>query len=248
MTIQKYLLAALSASGVLTLAACGGGDFIPNPYKFPDKGTPVASTVTIDFNTGIDGWRADVADYTDKDRPTEVAFGWKDLPAPLNGKGYYLAARNNRANDVLTYATRQLEGFVPTTKYALTFEMRYATDAATGCTGAGGSRGDSVYMVAAANYYNINTVERSDGHFRMNVDRGNQAVSGTEGKVLGTQGVAGLDCTGGRWASTTRKSSEAIVVTSDKDGRFWIALGADSGFEGSNAFYLQGAIINIKPL
>ncbi|MES2164466.1 MAG: hypothetical protein V4476_25200 [Pseudomonadota bacterium] len=247
MTIQKYLLAALTATGVLTLAACGGGDFIPNPYKFPDKGTPVASTVTIDFNTGIDGWRADVADYTNKDRPTEVASGWKDLPAPLSGKGFYLAARNN-SHDLLTYATRQLEGFVPTTQYVLTFEMRYATDAATGCVGAGGSRGDNVYMVVAANYHNINTVEGPGGQFFMNLDHGNQAVSGKDGKVLGTQGVAGLDCAGGKWASTTRKSSEPIVVTSDKDGRFWIALGADSGFEGSNAFYLQGATINIKPL
>ncbi|WP_332853694.1 hypothetical protein [Duganella sp. S19_KUP01_CR8] len=248
MTIQKYLIAVLSATGVLTLAACGGGgEIFPNPYKLPDKGTPVASTVTIDFNTGIDGWRADVADYTDKDRPTEVASGWKDLPAPLSGKGYYLVSHNN-SDDVLTYATRQLEGFIPTTKYAVTFEMRYATDAATGCMGVGGSRGESVWMVVAANYYNINTVEQPGGHFRMNLDRGNQAVSGTQGKVLGTQGVAGLDCAGGKWVSTTRKSSEAIEVTTDKDGRFWIALGADSGFEGTNAFYLQGATINIKPL
>ena len=50
----------------MTLAGCGGGDFIPVPYKlFPDYGTPTASTVTVDFNNGIDGWTADVADYTD---------------------------------------------------------------------------------------------------------------------------------------------------------------------------------------
>jgi len=245
MTIQKNLLAALAVSGVLTLAACGGGDWIPNPYDqhLPD---PVASTVTIDFNTGIDEWRSDVADYGDKDRPTEVASGWRDLPAPLSGKGYYLAAHNN-SDDVLTYVTRQLHGFVKNAQYNVTFELRYATDAGTGCAGVGGSRGDSVYMVAAANYFNINTVQQPDLRYRVNLDRGNQGTSGTQGKVLGTQGVAGLGCAGGTWASTTRKSSEPIVVRADTDGNFWIMLGADSGFEGTNAVYLQGATVNITP-
>ena len=247
MTVQKRLITTLAMAGALTLTACGGGggDLIPNIFD-EHLPAPVASTVTVDFNNGIDGWSADVADYTDKDRPTEVTSAWKDLPAPLSGKGYYLVSHNN-SDDVLTYATRQLEGFVKNTKYLVTFEVRYATDAATGCMGVGGSRGDSVYMVAAASYYNIKTIPNADGRYRLNLDRGNQAVSGTDGKVLGTQGVAGLDCAGGKWASTTRKSSEAIVVTADKDGRFWIMLGTDSGFEGTNAVYLQGATISIKP-
>ena len=245
MNLQKKLITALAVAGAFTLTACGGGDFIPNIFD-DHQPAPVASTVTVDFNNGIDGWSADVADYTDKDKPTEVASGWKDLPAPLSGKGYYLVSHNN-SDDVLTYTTHQLEGFVKHAQYLVSFELRYATDAATGCMGVGGSRGESVYMVVAANYYNIKTISNTDGHYRLNLDRGNQAVSGTDGKVLGTQGVAGLDCAGGKWASTTRKSSEPIVVTADKDGRFWVMLGTDSGFEGTNAVYLQGATINIKP-
>ena len=58
---------------------------------------------------------------------------------------------------MLTYVRRQLDGFVKNAKYLVTFEMRYATDAATGCMGVGGSRGESVWMVAAASYDYIKT-------------------------------------------------------------------------------------------
>jgi len=247
MQAQKKLIAALAVAGALTLAGCGGGDFIPVPNLFPDYGTPTASTVTIDFNNGIDGWSTDVADYTDHDRPTEVASAWKDLPAPLSGKGYYMISHNN-SDDVLTYARRQLDGLVKHAKYRVTFEMRYATDAATGCMGVGGSRGESVWMVASASFDYIKTMPQPNGNYRVNIDRGNQAASGPQGKVLGTQGVEGLSCSGGKWASTTRKSSEAVEVHADKDGRIWIMLGTDSGFEGTNAVYLQGATIHITPV
>lgn len=245
MTIPKKAIAALSVAGLFTLSACGGG-WVPVPDMFnPHLPDPVASTVTVDFNNGIDGWHGDVADYRAGNPPTEVAFAWKDLPAPLSGKGYYMASHNDKVNDVLTYVTRQLDGFVKNTHYDVTFELRYATNAGAGCGTA--SRGDNIYMVAAASYNNIETVLQPGSRAGLNLDRGNQGVSGTMGKVLGTQGVPGLACDGGTWVSTTTRTSEPIKVSADKDGRFWIMLGNDSGFEGTNAVYLQGATVRITP-
>ncbi|CAN7660597.1 hypothetical protein [Duganella sp. LjRoot269] len=245
--IRTNIGIALAAAGMLALTACGGTDIVLLPSKPAGSPTPVASTLTVDFSAGIDGWSTGVADYTDGTEPTEVAASWKDLPAPLTGKGYYLISHNN-SDDVLTYAKRQVGGFVPCAKYALTFEMRFATDAAAGCFGVGGSRGDSVYLVAAASADEPKTLKQADGNYRLNLERGNQAESGRQGKVLGTQGVDGLDCNGGKWASATRKSSEAIELQADKDGKFWIVLGTDSAFESTNALYLQGATINVKPI
>jgi hypothetical protein len=31
------------------------------------------------------------------------------------------------------------------------------------------------------------------------------------------------------------------------DGKFWIVLGTDSAFEGTNDLYLLGAVVNVKP-
>ena len=248
---QTKMMSALALSGMLALTACGGGTEVvvgpatPVAPVVPPK--PVASTITVDFNAGIDGWSADVADFTEETRPVDVAAVWQDLPAPLTGKGYYLIS-TNKSDDVMTFVKRQVGGFVPGAKYAVTFAMRYATDAGSGCMGVGGSRGDSMWMVVAASADEPKTVKQADGEYRLNLERGNQAESGRQGKVIGLQGGEGLGCSGGKWAAQERKSDEAIALQADKDGKFWIVLGTDSGFESTNALYLQGATVDVKPL
>ena len=252
---QSQIFTALAMAGLLSLTACGGSDgpAAQSPQASPPVATvppptPVASTTVVDFSKGIDGWTASVADYTEGTEPTATGYGWSALPAPLAGKhGYYLASRNN-SDDVLTFVKHQMTGFVAGAKYALTFEMNYATDAAAGCFGVGGSRGESIYMIAAAGTDEPKVVKNTDGNFRLNLDRGNQAAPGPQGVVLGTQGVEDLSCDGGSWAVTSRKSTDAITVTADKEGKLWVVLGTDSAFESANAFYLLGATINAKPL
>jgi hypothetical protein len=247
---KLQMVSALTIAGTLVLAGCGGTDIVVGPAKPTAPAAPavpVASMIKVDFNAGVDGWVAGVADYTDGTEPSEVASSWKDLPAPLTGKGYYLAS-HNRSDDVLTYAKRQVGGFVPGAKYALTFEMRYVTDASTACFGVGGSRGGSIYMVVAASADEPKTVKQADGNYRVNLERGNQAESGRQGKVLGVQGSDDLACDSGKWVAQTRKSDEAIELQADKDGKLWIMLGTDSGFEAANALYLQGATVNVKPI
>ncbi|MYM66222.1 hypothetical protein GTP45_05145 [Pseudoduganella sp. FT55W] len=208
----------------------------------------MASTITIDFTKGIDGWVAGVADYTDDSEPTETGAGWSKIPLPVGGMGYYVASRNN-SDDVFTFIKRQFTGLVPNAKYTVTFEMTYATDAAVGCfMGVGGARGENVYMVAAATDAEPKVVKQTtDNRYRLNFDHGDQAVSGKQGKVLGVQGVEGLECEVAPMTKATRKSDEAISFTADKDGKFWIVLGTDSAFEGTNALYYLGAVAKVKP-
>jgi predicted small lipoprotein YifL len=248
---HTQILTVLAMTSLLTLTACGGSDgpAAPPPAAAPvPPPTPVASTIKVDFQTGIDGWTAGVSDYTDETAPTATGYGWSALPSSLPGKrGYYLASRNN-SDDVLTFVKHQYTGFVAGAKYKLTFELNYATDAAAGCFGVGGSRGESVYLVAAAGTDEPKVVKGSDGYYKLNLDRGNQAAAGPQGVVLGTQGVEGLSCDGGTWAAATRSSTDAITVTADKEGKLWVVLGTDSAFESANALYLLGATINVKPL
>lgn len=244
---KKDTYRALAAAAMLALSACGGDNsYQAPPQAAPPAPTPVASTITIDFTKGIDGWTAGVADYTDGTEPTETGAGWSKLAPPVGGMGYYLISHNN-SDDVFTYTKRQFTGLVPNAKYTVTFEMSYATNAATGCFGVGGARGESIYMVAAATTDEPKLVKQSDGRYRLNFDHGDQAESGKQGKVLGTQGIEGLDCGGTEFAKATRKSGEAIAFTADKDGKFWIVLGTDSAFEGTNDLYLLGAVANVKP-
>jgi hypothetical protein len=248
--MQKHTYSALALAAALALSACGGGfdnTYTPPPAAPPaPPPTPVASVIKVDFTQGIDGWTPGVADYVDGDEPSETGYGWSKLPAPLEGKGYFLTSHNN-SDDVLTYAKHQVGGFVPGAKYNLTFSMTYATDASTQCFGVGGSRGLGIFMVAAASGDEPKTVKQANGAYRLNLDRGNNGESGTQGKTLGVLGSEDLECGAGVWVKQTRASDEAIPVTADKDGKLWIVLGADSGFEATNAWFLLGATVNVKP-
>jgi len=246
--MQKTWTSSLAAAVLLALTACGGDNLQQPPQAAPvAPPVPTAATITIDFSKGIDGWTAGVADYKDDNEPTETGAGWSKLPPPVGGTGYYLISHNN-SDDLFTFTKRQFSGLVPNAKYTVTFEMTYATNAATGCFGVGGARGENVYMVAGAATDEPKVVKQSsDNRYRLNFDHGDQAVSGKQGKVLGTQGIEGLDCGGTEFAKATRKSEEAIAFTADKDGKFWIVLGTDSAFEGTNDIYLLGAVASIKP-
>lgn len=249
--MQKHTYTALAAAALLALTACGGSDHTPPPAAAPTPApapTPVASVISVDFNQGIDGWIPGVADYYDDDAPSETGYGWSKLPpgTGLSGMGYYLTSHNNSDN-VMTYVKRQYGGFVAGAKYQLSFSMSHATDASLDCMGAGGSRGASIYMVVAASGDEPKTVKQANGEYRMNLDRGNNAESGTQGKVLGQLGSEELACMASGWAKVTRQSDETITVTADKEGKLWIVLGTDSGFESANALYLLSATVNVKP-
>lgn len=248
------IFTVLAMAGLLSLTACGGSDGpaaqTPPPVATvppPPPPKPIASTISVDFTKGIEGWTAGVADYHDGSEPSETAAGWSKLPPPVQGMGYYIVSHNN-SDDVFTFVKRQFDGFVPGAKYKLTFELSYATSAATGCFGVGGARGDSIYMVGAANMDEPKVIKQADQRYRLNFDHGDQANSGEQGKVLGTLGIEGLDCDGTGFDRTSRKSDETVTVQADKDGKFWLVLGTDSAFEGTNSLYLLGAKVDVKPL
>lgn len=244
MTTNIYT--SLALAGTLVLTGCGGGSAGTDaPQAAPPA--PSAFTLAIDFNAGADGWSGGVADYYDSSKPTEVKFGQKALPAPLTGKALYMASHNN-SDDVFTYVTRQIGGFVPNTKYAVDVELRYASAAATGCVGVGGAEGDSVYVTAAVSAAEPILVKLDNGRYRLNIDRGDQAESGTVGRVMGVIGNDSLKCDNSVYGSSLRKTVSPITVQADAAGKAWLVLGTDSAFEATSEIYLQSATVSAKPL
>ncbi|MFA9218197.1 MAG: hypothetical protein ACEQSK_13995, partial [Sphingomonadaceae bacterium] len=120
--------------------------------------------------------------------------------------------------------------------------------AATGCFGVGGSEGESVYVTAAVSAAEPILVQAADGRYRLNIDRGDQAVSGTVGQVLGVIGSDGLKCDNSVYASSVRKTAQPITVQADAAGKIWLVLGIDSAFESASEIYLQSATISAKPI
>jgi len=79
-------------------------------------------------------------------------------------------------------------------------------------------------------------VEDDGCHLRMNIDKGNQTTDGEAMIRLGS--VAHPEVTGEEYRIKTLDNLERpLQVVSDSEGRIWLIVGTDSGFEGPTALY-----------
>ena len=241
--------AALAAAALALLAACGGGS---DAGGTSTGATPTAASVllTQDFNLGIEGWSGEASDYTTDTAPTGVVFEQRStdkLGSSYTGTKAYYVSGTNRSDDLLLYVKKQITGLVANTEYTFTISMNLLSDAPTGCAGVGGAPGESVYVIAAASGTEPKAVN-TNGTVRMNIDRGNQGTAGAASLVLGNI-ANGLPCDGTRkFASKLVRNLTGIKVKTDAEGKLWVMLGIDSGFEATSSVYLQNVTISFVPV
>ena len=193
--------------------------------------------LTFSFESDSQGWLTGFADLpADFDQSTfELDSGYRPLPAGLEGSGMYLQG-HNRSDDLFMFLKRQVEGLRPETAYAVTVSLDLATNVPAGLIGIGGSPGESVYVKAGASAVEPLVEEDDADHLRMNIDKGNQATEGEAMINLGN--VAHPEVTGDEYKiKTLHNQGRTLEVVSDDEGRVWLIVGTDSGFEGFSTFY-----------
>ncbi len=208
---------------------------------------PSVIDIKVNFNDGDEGWIAGFADYSDGTAPDDLSWGSRDLPDPLSGSGYYLAG-NNYSDDLFIYTKKKFSGFSPDTRYQVDLEISIATDVPSGCMGAGGAPGESVWIFAGASGIEPQTVLESNGDYRMNIDRGNQAESGNQALNMGDISTSVKDCSDWMFEAKNLKGSSRLEVVSDSKGDIWIMIGMDSGYEAFSKVYLVSASASFRPL
>lgn len=206
-------------------------------------------TVRADFSTGQHGWAAGFADYpVGNDEIFMFESDYRNLPAPLDTSQRALFISGvNRSDDLWMYWKGQIIGFAPNTHYRARFDVEFATNVPSGCIGVGGSPGESVWVKAGATAIEPESVVVS-GWYRMNIDKGNQSTSGQNGVVLGD--VANSQTCGQQpqWELKQVTSMETIEVTADADGRVWLFVGTDSGFESGTEIYYTWVEVTFEPM
>lgn len=249
--MSKIWQTSLCAATLALLSACGGGNFEasaapPAAAPQPPK-VAVPLQVSADFNQSIDGWKGESSDYSAADKPDFVVFEQRTLDAPLVGKGYYVAG-HNRSDDLFLFIKKQFSGFHPSTSYQVSFTVKFATNTASGCSGVGGAPGESVYVIGGAAPIEPRAELNKDGRNQLNIDRGNQAESGKAAHVLGHIGNSTPNCEPTQYESKTVKSAEPLTVQSDADGKMWVLVGIDSGFEAASRLSFQSVTVNADPV
>ena len=132
-----------------------------------------------------------------------------------------------------------MQGLRPETAYTVTVSLDLATNVPGGLVGIGGSPGESVYVKAGASSVEPIVEEDDTGNLRMNIDKGNQASEGEAMINLGN--VAHSDVVADEYKiKALDNQGRPLEVVSDSEGRIWLIVGTDSGFEGLSAFYYAG--------
>ncbi len=184
-----------------------------------------------------EGWTVGFADLpADYDQSIyELDHGHRPLPNGLEGNGIYIQG-HNRSDDLFMFLTRRVEGLQPNAAYTVEVSLDLATNVGAGLIGIGGSPGESVFVKAGASDVEPAKVVDSIGHLRMNIDKGNQSQGGEDMVVMGN--VAHPDVTGPEYRIKTLNNDERpLTVETDGEGRVWLIVGTDSGFEGLTTLY-----------
>lgn len=216
------------------------------PLTIAQQTTPPVS-LSFDFRNGPSGWQAGFADYppaTDNGF-YELRAEMRNLPAELNQSetGFYIQG-NNHSDDLFMFLKRRLgpaDGIIAEQRYQLYFTITFASNAQSGCVGAGGSPGDSVGLKAGGTPIEPLAIMDSSGWLRMNVPK--DSPGGLGGSAASGVGpiANGLPCDirSMPYVSLQRNHLHGTVVTANSSGELWLLLGTDSGFEGLTALYYQ---------
>ena len=214
----------------------------------PDEQPAVEVELSFNFEDDAEGWTAGFADYPVDFDPSiyELDSGHRPLPDGLDGHGLYIQG-HNRSDDLFMFFKRQVGGLNPDAEYTAVLSLGLATNVPAGSFGIGGSPGESVFVKVGASTVEPVTPEDGSGYFRMNIDKGNQSNGGESMVVAGH--VAHPAVSGEEYRlKPLDNSGRPVSVTADGEGRLWLIVGTDSGFEGLSAFYYARIACTLTPV
>ena len=195
----------------------------------------------------LGGWEAGFADYSPV---TDVRAIGEIRPLPPeagDGNAWYLSGWNY-SDDLFMFLRRRLT-VAPNQNYLVDFTVTFATNAGAECGGIGGAPGESVYLKMGASPNRPEPV-LVDDHFRLNIDKGNQAQSGVHASLAGNISAevptpCGDDAP---FSTVVRTHSHPYAIPSSATGELWLMIGVDSGFEGFNQIYFQRMDVTLTPV
>lgn len=193
--------------------------------------------VTFDFEKDDAGFTPIFADYPAGDGVDdfyELRHGWADLPMG-GGKGLFLSG-NNHSDDLFMGYYKELSGLKPGQLYEFHVTFRLATNVDGGMIGVGGSPGASVFVKGGVTTARPRRTVDELGQYRLNIHKGNQAVGGCDLLVLGNLEKEEAARPGEyEW----KAFSFTMLAKADAEGRAYLLLGTDSGFEAASSYYLD---------
>ena len=207
--------------------------------------------ITFTFDTNEEGWSGGFADLPvdHEQQGYDVNFRHEEVPVPTAESNGLFITGNNHSDDLFMFIVRGFgseNGLQADTQYSAKLMFKMATEVPPGMMGIGGSPGESVYIKAGVVNKKPEAIEQS-GNYIMNINKGSQSQGGIDATVLGdaakAEGPGKDDIT-----FQYKKFELTKEITSDSEGRIWIIIGADSGFEGITRLYFDDISVTFDPV
>ena len=207
---------------------------------------PLAATEPLefvfDFSDDTHGFAAGFADYpAGEEEFYELKASYSLLPNELNdhGRAIYLHG-SNRSDDLYMYLKKQIEVEANTT-YRLNFDILFASNVPQGCVGIGGSPGESVLIKAGASIDDPQGKTTENGYVRMNIKKGNQISDGIHASGISYvhNGKPCEDKNSKKYGWVHVNRDHLTPAKADENGKLWLNIGIDSGFEGKTGLYFR---------
>jgi hypothetical protein len=173
----------------------------------------------------------------------------RQIPRELGeGQAFYIQSMN-RSDDMFMFLKKEVsteDGLATASEYRVSFDIWVASDAPTGCAGAGGAPGESVYLKAGAHADEPVALLDAAGDLRLNIDKGQQAEGGGDAGVVGTM-ENGRSCEGNErpYVRLRKTYTHPHPVRTDDRGTLWLVVGTDSAFEGLTGLYFESITVRI---
>ena len=241
MRLTKIAMLALAAVALTAVSAPG------TAVAAPADAAP--QTYSYKFADGAQGWVADFADYSATAEDMELKAGIAPLPAGTENSTGFSIQGNNHSDDLYMFLKRRLgpaDGIVPNRTYTVQTAVSFWSNVGIGCFGVGGSEGGSVYVKAGASTQEPTLITDAMGYYRVVIDKGDQAVGGPDGAVLGNI-ETDRECGDKTWVKVNHASTETLTVTADATGHLWLNVGTDSGYEEVTHLYYSSVTTTLTP-
>lgn len=194
------------------------------------------SGANFDFEEGDSGFLpifADLPAVEGTEKFYELEHGHVTVPVEGAGKGMFLSG-NNHSDDLFMGYYKELAGLTPGERYVFQVTFQLATDVEGGMIGIGGSPGSSVYVKGGVTARKPVAAETAEQYYRLDLDKGNQGTGGVDMALLGDIEKYDSQRPGEYEFKTFAFSAEAVP---GEDGKVYLILGTDSGFEGTSSWY-----------
>lgn len=207
--------------------------------------------IEFNFLKDHEGWVGDFSDYPiGAETFYQLAWGWSNLPRAdleVHQKGIFLTG-NNHSDDLFMFIKKQIGNLHPHAEYDVFFSVVLQTNIPPEVdAGVGGQPGQSVHFKVGASTEEPKKVIHENDYI-LSVDKGIQRNNGTNAIRIGNLINPAVDPVSRHFKPKELNSEKAIRAKADSDGKIWLFLGTDSGYEGITLYYITKVSLTLKPV